>query len=188
MWSFLQRLAGIQQISGELFAGRTVLVGGNDELLFSVAADIQSFFQLCGAVAVEVRQHKDLAALGELGVRHLGGHGIHQTFLHLDVGVPGLADVMDSLEEIAISQFDDVDLGNGGHVVLAILAGITDDQSLSFFSVDCSGSSAASSTMLVTSCWKSNLFHPILSPARPVLSPNRSPQYDTKDPDSRLVS
>ena len=111
MWSFLQRLEGIQQISGELFAGRTVLVGGNDELLFSVAADIQSFFQLCGAVAVEVRQHKDLAALGELGVRHLGGHGIHQTFLHLDVGVLGLADVMDSLEEIAISQLDDVDLG-----------------------------------------------------------------------------
>ena len=33
-----------------------------------------------------------------------------------------------------------------------------------------------------------SLFHPILSPARPVLSPNRSPQYYTRGPDSRLVS
>lgn len=70
------------------------------------------------------RQDKDFAAPGESWVCHLGGHGIHQTFLNLDVGVLGLADVVDSLQEVAVGQLDDVGLGDGGHIVLAVLAGV----------------------------------------------------------------
>ena len=52
MRTHLQRLEGIQQVGGELLAGSAVLVGGDDELLFGVAADVQRLLELCGAVAV----------------------------------------------------------------------------------------------------------------------------------------
>ncbi len=39
-------------------------------------------------------------------------------------GVLGLADVVDCLQEVAVGQLDDVGLGDGSHIVLAVLAGV----------------------------------------------------------------
>ena len=73
-------------------------------------------------VAVEVRQHNDLDALIEAGVKHLCAHGIYETLLNLDFGV-FLAHLAHSLDEVAVHQLDDVRLGDDGDILLVVLAG-----------------------------------------------------------------
>ena len=74
-------------------------------------------------VAIQVGEDDNLNALVKIGIHHLGGHSIHQTLLNLDFRIL-LSNLADCLDEVAVSQLDDVCLGDDGYIFLTGFPGV----------------------------------------------------------------